>query len=169
MDDSNSEKWPPHHPQPKTDWAFRDKINQEMLELATKIPQVAAQTATEEVWAIVGDLHYGHPVTPLILQYRALMWLHMNPPDPRGEKMCSRPGPYTVYVRKADLVDVLGYGERTIDRMLAEVREGCYKKPYERITVEQFCFLHNLPEDKIQQQLHELFEKRWKKIKRKDE
>ena len=137
-----------------------------MIELAAKIPLVAEQTPTEEVWATVGDLRYGHPTTPLILRYRALMWFHINPPDPRGEKMASRPGPYTVYIRRTDMVDVLGYGERTIDRMLAAVRKATNKKPYDRITVELFCYLHKLPEDKIQQQLHELFLKKWNKIKR---
>jgi hypothetical protein len=97
------------------------------------------------------------------------MWMAMNPPDPRGEKMYSRPGPYTVYVRRADLVEILNFGMSTIDRMLADVRESINIEPYGKITVEQFCFLHGLPEDEIQQKLHELFEKRWKKIKRKDE
>lgn len=163
MDDSNSKEWPPYHLPPKVDRAYFDKINKEMLELAPKIPLVAAQPATEEIWATVGDLRYGHPVTPLILRYRALMWMAMNPPDPRGEKMYSRPGPYTVYVNRTDLVDVLGFGERTIDRMLAYVRESSNIKPYGRITVELFCSLHDLPEDKIQQQLHELVLKRRKK------
>ena len=169
MEDSNAEEWPPRHPEPKTDWAYRDKINKEMIELASKMPLVAAKPATEEIWCTIGNIRYGHPVTPLILRYKALMWHAMNPPDPRGEKMYSRPGPYTVYVRKPDLVDILGYGDRTIDRMLAEVREAIYQKPYGKITVEQFCFIHDLPEDKIQQQLHELVLKRLKKIKRKDE
>lgn len=105
MDDSNSEEWPSYQLPPKEDRAYIDKINKEMLELGPKISLAAAQPANEEIWATVGDLRYGHPVTPLILRYRALMWMAMNPPDPRGEKMCSRPGPYTVYVRRADLVE----------------------------------------------------------------
>jgi hypothetical protein len=169
MDDSNSEEWPRYEPPPKVDPAYFDKINEELLELAPKITLAAAQPATEEIWATVGDLQYGHPVTPLILRYRALMWMAMNPPDPRGEKMCSRAGPYTVYVRRDDMAEILPYGITTVDRMLAEVRKWAYIKPYGKVTVEQFCYLHHLPEDKIQQQLHELVLKRWKKIKHKDE
>ena len=73
MDDSNSEEWPPYHP-PQTDWAYKDKLNKEMLELSPKITLAAEQTPTEEIWATVGDLRYGHPVTPLLLRYRALIW-----------------------------------------------------------------------------------------------
>jgi hypothetical protein len=175
MDDSSSKEWPAYYPPPPmdpnypVDPAYFEKINKEIAKLAAKIQLVEAQPCDEEIWATVGDLRYGHPVTPLILRYRALIWLVKHPPDPRGEPMYCRSGPYTVYVRRADIIEVLGYGERTIDRMLAEVREALYKKPYDKITVEQFCWLHELPEDKIQQQLHELFQKRWKKIKRKDE
>jgi hypothetical protein len=169
MDDTNSEDWPPRRPQPQPDWAYIEPISKEIVELTPKIDLVAAQPCDEEIWATVGDLHYGHPVTPLILRYRALFWMAKHPPDPRGEPMYCRPAPYTIYVCRADLVDLLGYGERTIDRMLAAVREAFYKKPYDKITVEQFCSVHDLNEDKIQQQLHELFLKRWKKIKRDDE
>jgi hypothetical protein len=169
MDKPNSEEWPPYDRPPEVDPAYTDKINKEMLELMPKLSLAATQPANEEIWATVGDLRYGHPLTPLLLRYRALIWMAKNPPDPRGEKMFSRPGPYTMYVRKTDLVDILGYGERTIDRMLAEVRTAIYQKPYGKITVEQFCFIHDLPEDKMQQQLHELVLKRLKKIKRKDE
>ena len=118
MDDLNSKDWPPLRPQPETHQAYIDKINKEMLELAPKIQLVAAQPHNEDIWAKVGDIWYGHPVTPLILRYRALMWMAMNPPDPRGKKMHSRPGPYTVYVRRADLVDILPYGMSTVDRMI---------------------------------------------------
>lgn len=165
MDDLNSNDWPPLQPQPPINWAYMNEINKEMIELASRIPVVAEQPNDEEIWATVGDLRYGHPVTPLILRYRALMWQAKNPPDPRGEKMYSRPAPYTVYVRRDDLIEILDYKERTIDRMLAEVREAFYKKPYDRITVEQFCFVHELPEDKIQQQLHEAFLRKWNKHK----
>lgn len=169
MNDSDYQDWPPLERKPKPDQEYLNKINKEMIELAPRIAQVAAQPCDAEIWATIGDLRYGHPVTPLLLRYRALMWMALHPPDPRGEKMCSRPGPYTVYVRRADLIEVLVMGERTVDRMLAEVREAFHKKPYDRITVEQFCFEHNLPEEKIQQQLHELFLKRWNKHKPRNE
>ena len=175
MDNSNAEKWPSYYPPPWMDPryaappAYFEKLNKKIAKLAAKIQLVEAQPDREEIWCKVGDLRYGHPVTSLILRYRALIWKVNHPPDPRGEKMCCRPGPYTVYVRRDDLVEILPYGMSTIDRMLAEVRELAYIKPYGKITVEQFCFLHNLPEDKIQQKLHELFEKRWKKYKNNDE
>ena len=179
MDDSNSEKWPSYYPPPRVDPAYAappeyfEELNKEIAELAAKIQLVEKQPDPEniwrEIWCEVGDLRYGHPVTPLILRYRALIWMVKHPPDPRGEPMYCRPAPYTIYVCRTDLFDILPYGMRTIDRMLAEVREACYKKPYDKITVEQFCFLHELPEDKIQQKLHELFERRWRRNKRKDE
>lgn len=166
MEDSNYEAGRPYLPDTKAVNAYRDKITKEMLELSPKILEVEGQPYNEEdIWATVGDMRYGHPTTALLLRYRALIWMHMHPPDPRGEPMCSRPGPYTVYVRRADMADILPYDIRTIDRMLAEVREKSDIRAYGKITVELFCFLHKLPEDKIQQQLHELTLNRRKKHK----
>ena len=168
MDNSNSLF--PQEDSHKIDPAYFEKIDAEMKELAEKIPVVAQQPSTEEIWCILGDLWYGHPVTKLILRYRALMWLKLNPPDPRGEKFASRPAPYTVYARRRDLPEVLNESLRTIDRMLALTRESLGYKPYSKITVELFCFINKLPEDEIQQKLGDLYEKRRKhKMRGKDE
>jgi hypothetical protein len=173
MDELTSEDWPPmpRRARPQVDQAYIDKINKEMIELAPRIQQAATQPFDEkDIWATVGDIRYGHPVTPLLLRYRALMWQAMNPPDPRGEKMYSRPGPYTIYVRRSDLVDLTEFGSASsVDRLLAHVRGSLDIKPYGKITVEQFCFVHGLREDDLQQKLHQLFLERWKKFKRKNE
>ena len=169
-------EWPKYKPPYKIDVRYIKQIhsfvvetNKKIVELEPQIELARNQPSTEDIWCEFGDLKYGHPVTRLLLRYRALIWLATHPPDPRGEPMYCRPGPYTVYVRREDLAEILPFGERTIDRMLAEVREECFIKPYGRITVEQFCAVHNVPEDKIQQQLHELSQNRWKKYKKKEE
>jgi hypothetical protein len=169
MEDQNSQPLFPANQQPEVDLAYFQKLSDEMKIVGEKMREVAAQPHNEEIWCVVGDIQYGHPITPLLLRYRALIWLFKNPPDPRGEKMYSRPGPYVVYVRRSDFIDILGYSESTIDRMLSAVREAFSIKPYGKITVEQFCFEHTLPEDKIQQQLEELFHKRRNKHKGKGE
>jgi hypothetical protein len=71
-------------------------------------------------------------------------------------------------VNRADFIDLFGRSARTIDRMLAMVRKAAFIEPYEKITVERFCFLNTLPEEKIQQQLHELLLRRWNKYKPRD-
>ena len=160
----------PYLPDAKAVEAYREKIKKEIEEVSEKLQEISKAPYNEEdTWATVGDLRYGHPATPLILRLRALTWMHNRPPDPRGEPMFSRPGPYTVYVRREDFADILSYDIRTIDRMLAYVREETGIKPYGKITVELFCELNHLPEDKIQQQLHNLVLKRLKKHKSIDE
>lgn len=146
--------------------AFRDKLAKQMTEVANKMEALSKQPLKEiKTWATIGDLQYGRRITPLLIQYRALMWRFMHPPDPRGEPMCSRPGPYTVYVRREEMADVLSFHIRTVDRMLALVRKHSNIKKYGRITVELFCYLHQLPEDKIQQQLHQQVVKKFSKYK----
>ena len=167
MDDLNPKPLFPLEQPPKVDPAYFQKIDEEMQMLAEKIPVVAKQPSNEEIWCVIGDIYYGHPVTPLILRYRALMWFKMNPPDPRGERFASRPAPYTVYVNRIDMVDAINKGIRTVDRMLAMTRVSLDIKPYQSITVEQFCFINNLPEDKIQKQLGELKIEQWNKYKKK--
>lgn len=160
----------PHLPDAISVEAYREKIKKEMQEVSEKLQEISKDPYNEEdTWATVGDLSYGHPATQLVLRLRALTWMHNNPPDPRGERMCKRVGPYTVYVRREDFADILPYDIRTIDRMLAYVREETGIKPYGKITVELFCHLHKLNEDKIQEQLHELVLKRLKKHKSIDE
>jgi hypothetical protein len=90
------------------------------------------------------------------------MWLKQNPPSPLGEKMAKRPAPYTIYARRRDLPEAVGQSLRTVDRMMALTRESLGYKPYSKITVEQFCFINNLPEDEIQQKLADIQDKRRK-------
>lgn len=160
----------PHLPDAKAVEAYKEKVKQEIEEVSKKLEEISKDPYNEEdTWATVGDLRYGHPGTPLILRLRALKWMHNRPPDPRGEPMFSRPGPYTVYVRREDFADILPFDIRTIDRMLAHVREESGIKPYGKITVELFCNLHNLNEGKIQQQLYDLALNRRKKHTSRDE
>jgi hypothetical protein len=173
MEDYDIVEWPKYHPAYPIDPLYLKQIhnyvvetNKKIVELEPQLELARSQPCTEEIWCEVGDLRYGHPLTKVLLRYRTLIWLATHPPDPRGELMACRIGPYTVYVFREDLIKILGRSESTIDRLLAEVREECFIKPYGRITVEQFCFVHNLPEDKIQQQLHELSQNRWKKHKK---
>jgi hypothetical protein len=170
MKNPNRKEWSPNYPVPPSELpAYREKIAAMMKELAVEIEAVSKQPFDEKkIWATVGNIRYGHPTTPLILRYKALMWFHINPPDPRGEPMCSRPAPYIIYVNRADFIDLFGRSARTIDRMLAMVRKAAFIEPYEKITVERFCFLNTLPEEKIQQQLHELLLRRWNKYKPRD-
>lgn len=165
MDDSRS-LFPQEQP-PPIDPAFFQKIDAEMKELAEKIPVVAKQPSTEKIWCKIGSLWYGHPVTPLILRYKALMWLKENPPDPRGEKFAKRDGPYYVYVFVKEFAQAINKSERTVERLLAEARIAAVKGPREKITVEYLCYLNNFNEDEIQQNLHDIFMGRWNKHKKK--
>jgi len=167
MDDLKPKPFPPLEQPPKVDPAYFQKIDEEMKVLAEKIPVVAKQPSNKKIWCKIGDLWFGHPVTPLILRYRALIWLRENPPDPRGQKFASRPGPYVVYVCIDDMALAINRSTHTVDRMLHEVRKSIDVKPYKSITVEVFCRLCNLPEDEIQQKLNDIFMKRWNKHKKK--
>ena len=167
MDDLNEQPLFPQEQPPKIDPAYFQKIDAEMKELAEKIPVVAQQPSNEEIWCKTGDLWYGHPVTPLILRYRALIWLKLNPPDPRGEKMASRPGPYYVYVFVKQFAQAIDKSERTVERLLAEARIALGKGPRDKVTVEQLCWLNSYPEDEIQQNLHNIFMGRWNNHKKK--
>jgi hypothetical protein len=154
----------PHLADAKAMDAYLEKIKKEMQEVSEKIQEISNNPYNEEdTWVTVGDLRYGHPATQLILRLRALTWMHDNPPDPRGERMYKRVGPYTIFVRREDFAEIIPCDVRTVDRMLAYVRAESGIKPYGKITVELFCHLHNLPEDKIQQQLYDLAENRRKK------
>ncbi|HEY8895530.1 MAG TPA: hypothetical protein VIM79_11970 [Niastella sp.] len=169
MKDSMEKEWSPNYPVPEEDrQAYRNRIAEEMEKVQQKIDEISTQPFKEkEIWATVGNIRYGHPTALLTLRHKALLWYSINPPDPRGERMCSRPGPYQVYVDRADLMELFDRSASTIDRILATVRKAAFIKPYEKITVERFCFLNSLNEDKIQQQLHEIFLKRWNKYKSK--
>jgi hypothetical protein len=147
----------------------REEISERLMELSKKIPEVADQLSQDKIWCQIGHLKYGLPVTELLLEYKALMWLQMNPPDPRGEKMCSRPGPYVVRADSKDLAYVLNLSERSVQRAMQKTREWLKEmypgKSIKWITVEQFCFFNGLPEDVIQKKLHQRFEERWNMIK----
>lgn len=170
MKESIEKEWSPNQPVPHSEWpVYREKIKKMMDELDLQMRDVGTQPFKEkDVWATVGNIRYGHPVTPLALRYKALMWFHMNPPDPRGEPMYSRPGPYKVYVERAEFMELFDRSARTIDRMLALIRSAAFLEPYAKITVERFCYLNGLKEDNIQQQLHEIFLRKWNKYKSKD-
>lgn len=154
----------PYLPDAEAKDAYLEKIKKEMQEVSEKIQEISNNPYNEEdTWVTVGDLRYGHPTTSLILRYRVLTWMYNNPPDPRGERMCKRVSPYTIFVRREDFAEIIPCDVRTVDRMLAYVREETGIKPYSKITVELFCHLHDMPEDKIQQQLYDLAESRIKK------
>jgi hypothetical protein len=151
---------------PTTEPFSLEKIKAEMLIVSEKILEVANQPSTEEIWCQIGNMWYGHPVTPLKLRYSALEWLAKHPPDPRGEPMYSRPAPYKVRMETIDLMELYGVSERTAQRVLKMVREAIGRTGSTWVTVEEFCFHHKLDEDSIQKRLHENFLKRWNKIKR---
>jgi len=167
MDDLNPKPLFPLEQPPKVDPAYFQKIDEEMKVLAEKIPVVAKQPSKKEVWCKIGDLWYGHPVTKLILRYRALMWLRANPPDPRGQKFAKRLGPYVVRAQTKDFMEVFDYSERHIQRILAEARKALERPSKAIITVEEFCHLNGLNEDTIQKKLDEVYTNRWNRIKNK--
>lgn len=143
------------------------ELSKEAKILSVEINRLEGQSSNEPIWCKVGDLEYGHQVTPLILRLRAINWILKHPPDPRGEPMYSRPAPYKIRLETQDLIDALDYSERTAQRLLQEARIALGRKKSAIITVEEFCILNELPEDKIQQKIHEKFIARWNKIKRK--
>ena len=168
MEDLNEEEYFLEEEQlPEIDPVWLEKTNTEIKELLEQIPIVAKQPSTEKIWCKTKSFWYGHPVTPLILRCRALLWLLENPPDPRGEKFAKRDGPYYVYIFVKEFALAIRKSERTLERMLKMTREAAGKGPREKITVEYFCFLHGYPEDEIQQNLHEIFMGRWNKYKKK--
>jgi hypothetical protein len=148
----------------KKPFSLKD-IGEQMLLLSEKITEVASQPSEEEIWCKLGHLWYGHPVTPLLLEYKGLLWLGSHPPDPRGKKMYKRPAPYVVNMQAKDLVLVLDIGLRTAQRLLQMARVALNKKKNAYITVEEFCFLNDLKEETIQKKLAELYESQWNEIK----
>lgn len=147
----------------------REKINARMLELAELIPVVAAQPREGEL-EMVGDLNYNHPVTELIVEYRVLMYKAMNPPDPRGEKMYSRPAPYVVRAYAKDLAIALDIHLRTVQRSMKIIKDKLQLKERAWLTVEEFIIMNELPNpDVIHEKLSRLMQERWKQVKDKQE
>lgn len=142
----------------------REKINARMMELGEIIPVVAAQPAEGEV-EMVGDLNYNHPVTEFIVEYRALMYWAMNPPDPRGEKMYSRAAPYVVRAYAKDLSMALDMKLRTVQRAIKTVKDKLELKERAWLTVDEFIDMHALPNPEIiHEKLSQLLQERWKEI-----
>lgn len=142
-----------------------EKIKARMVELAEIIPVVAAQPA-EGVLEMIGDLNYNHPVTELIVEYRALMYKAMNPPDPRGEKMFSRPAPYIVRAYAKDLAIALDIHLRTVQRAIKTIREKLELKERAWVTVDEFIDMHALPNPEIiHEKLSRIMQERWKEVK----
>lgn len=72
-----------------------------------KIMKIENQLPKEEPEMIMG-LNLNHPVSELIIEYRALMFLAVNPPDPRGDPMFSRMPPYFIHVSTKELALAIG-------------------------------------------------------------
>ena len=157
---------PKQKPAPEPEHIYLQRLGAQAMALGEKIKEVASQSSDAEIWCTLGDLSYGHPVTPLLLEYRGLMWRIMHPPDPRGEPMYSRPGPYKLYIETKDIMQVFNKGERTAQRLMQMARKSLQKGPRAFVTVEEFCWLHNEPEERVQKRLHELFLEKWNKYKR---
>jgi hypothetical protein len=136
-----------------------------MDEVKKQLPVAVTQPGGKEDFGKIGDINYDHPFGLLMLKYRALIYIFLNPPDPRGDKMCSRPGPYTVRVVVKDMAEAIEASERTVQRALQLMRENRGLKKNAWITVEEFCNEHNLPEDMIQKKLNARFMDRWNRNK----
>jgi hypothetical protein len=109
------------------------------------------------VWCVIGNMRYGSPVTELILQQRAKLWFDMHPPDPRGTPMYKREDGYRVTIFTHDIERVLNVSERTAQRLLQQTREELKKKKGAYVTVEEFCFHHDLNESIIRKKLDEIY------------
>jgi hypothetical protein len=144
-----------------------EKIHIQMAELVKKIPEVGKQPATEEEDRI-GDINLGHPVARLIVRYRVLKYWAENPPDPRGDKMCSRPAPYFIHVSTKELALAIGVSVRTVQRAMQTIHEEMKLNLRSQPTVNEFCEMCGYKQediDKIHQNLAHIREGKWKKIK----
>ena len=138
-----------------------------MKSMMALLPEVANLPGGKEDFGKIGDIDYDHPLGPLMVKYRMLIYIFANPPDPRGDKMCSLPGPYTVRVVVKDMAEAISASERTVQRALQVMRAELGLKKNAWITVEEFCKAHFLPEDMIQKKLHDQFIERWNLVKNK--
>jgi hypothetical protein len=96
------------------------------------------------------------------------MYKAMNPPDPRGDKMFSRPAPYVERAYVKDLAIVLNITERTIQRAVKAVHKKLELKMRSWVTVDEFIDMHQLPNrEAIHEKLTKLMQDRWKAVKNK--
>jgi hypothetical protein len=161
-----SKRKPKPEPAFEPEHVYQQRLSVQVIQVTEKIKEVFNQPSEKKIWCQIGDLHYGHQVTPLLLKQRGLMWQMMHPPDPRGERMFKRIGPYHVNMESKDIKGVFYKGIRTAQRLLNMARVALGKKPKAFITVEEFCYLHSLREETIQKKLHELFMEKWNKYKK---
>lgn len=144
-----------------------EKIHQRMAVLAEEIPKVALQPAKGEE-DIINRFDLGHPVTELYIEYSALMFLAVNPPDPRGEKMFCRVAPYFIHVSTKELALAIGKHYKTVERAKKLVHEKLGLLERADVTVDEFCKILGYSQDdtdKIHQNLECIRQGKWKKIK----
>jgi hypothetical protein len=143
-----------------------DEIEKRMAVLAEEIPKVSRQPATEEEERI-GDLNLGHPVSRLLIRYRVLKYWAENPPDPRGDPMCSRVPPYFIHVSNKELALAVGLAVRTVQRAMQGIHAEMQLKKRSQVTVDEFCKMCNyeLDRENIHQNLAYIREGKWNKIK----
>lgn len=141
-----------------------EKINERIWEVCEMLPGMFAQPAEEEMW--LGHLNYGHPVTEYLIELRVLRYWAANPPDPRGDKMYCRKGPWVERAYAKDLSIALGIELRTVQRAMKMIHDKLQLKVRSWITVDEFISLNELPNgDVIHERLSELLVERWKRIK----
>ncbi|MCS3799017.1 hypothetical protein [Niastella sp. OAS944] len=144
-----------------------EKIHIRMAELREIVPETAKlpPTGNED---IINGLNLDHPVTEFIIEYSVLMFWANNPPDPRGEKMCSRLPPYFIHVSTKELALALGYHYKTVERAKKLVHDTLQLKERADITVDEFCKIFNYKQediDKVHQNLEYIRLGKWNKIK----
>ena len=144
-----------------------EKIHERMTVLAEQIRVVALQPYTGES-DIVGDLDFGHPLTELMVEYRVLIFWALNPPDPRGDQLFSRPAPYFIHVSTKELALAIGKSIKTTERAKKLVHEKLGLKLRADITVDEFCKMFEYSEEervRIHQKLADIREGKWKNIR----
>jgi hypothetical protein len=125
-------------------------------------------------WALYDDvdvsvavcrLDYGHPVTEFVIELRVLRFWAANPPDPRGEKMYCRVGPWVERAYAKDLSIALGIELRTVQRAMKMIHDKLELKVRSWITVDEFIKMNELPNGYvIHERLSQLLVERWKRI-----
>jgi hypothetical protein len=141
----------------------REKILERMEELRPIILKVGAQPYKGKV-EMIGKHNFNHPVTELLVEYRLLMYKFENPPDPRGDKMYSRPGPWIEKAKAKEIALVCHLSQRTAYRAIQKVHVLLQLKIRSWVTVEEFCIGYELPIDDMQEKLGKLLQERWKRI-----